>query len=302
MTALSSLAIEAPSLAFQYYQIIFAVILAIILVSIGLLVKRDEDHLTLTVSLVSAFSLIASTIMISIAQSNIKSIHWYEVQFPEHYKINYYALVALLFILLIGGFILTFYILYKVRDDSKKKKMTSILMTAILFVAIIASVSSSASVPEKETTYQYELSLGNLSEETSYVLYVPTIYNTRKKKMDAVFKDEDMQGEATIDHIDSSRGILLKINGTGPLELSFHYRGSEEDYELILNDEIIEDEPAYEQENFLLYYNSTSDQKPIIDLRYECSVPIRNTEFQMNGNLNEKGWQSVQGSYERSVS
>ncbi|MEF8874020.1 MAG: hypothetical protein V5A88_05040, partial [Candidatus Thermoplasmatota archaeon] len=239
MIVASSLAIEAPSFTFQYYQIIFAVILGILLIVLGIFfVSREEKIRAKTISLVSAFSLIASAIVLSIAQARLKSMYWYEVQFPDHYKSNYYALVTLLFILLIGGFILTCYILYKDQDDSKKKKITSILMTAILFVAIIASVSSSASVPEKETTYQYELSLGNISKETSYVLYVPTIYNAKEDKMGTVFKDEDVQGDATFKHIHSSRGTVLKINGTGPLELDFHYQGSEKDYELMLNDEI----------------------------------------------------------------
>lgn len=304
MIVTSSLAIEAPSSAFQYYQIIFGVVLAIILVGIGFLVDREEDHLTLPVSLVSAFSLVVSTIIISRAQSNIKSIHWYGVQFPDHYKINYYTLVTLLVISLIGGFILTCYILYKVQDDSKKKKMASILLTVILSVAIIASVSSSASVPNKETTYRYELSLEDISEETSYVLYVPTIYNTGEEKMNAVFKDEDVQGDATLDHIKSSKGIVLKINGTGSLELDFHYQGSKKNYELLINDEIKNEseKPLHGQEKFLLYHNSTSHQQPKIDLRYEKSVPIRNTEFQLNGTLDKNGWQYVQGFYGGSAS
>ncbi|MBS3816299.1 MAG: hypothetical protein KGY76_01905 [Candidatus Thermoplasmatota archaeon] len=295
--------ILAPSPMFQYYQFIFGSVLGLILIGIGLYQRRDEDDLNPLVSLVSAFSLVAATIILSNAQYHIKYIHWYEIQFPGHYKTNYYSLVTLLFISLIGGFILTCYILYNDLSDSKKKKMTSVLAVIILSIAIIASISSSAIVPEKQTTYRYDLSLENISEETSYVLYVPTIYNTREQKMDAVFKDKDVQGEANINHINSDNGIVLKINGTGPLGVDFHYQGSEEDYDLLMNDDLKNksEESSYESEKFLLYYNSTSDQQAKIDLQYERSIPTRHKEFQVNGELNETGWQSVRGFYGESV-
>ncbi len=294
------LAIKAPSLAFQYHQILFSVILGVVLVAAGIWFrKREGESLPFFVSLGSALSLITATIILSKAQAAIKQIYWYEIQFPTHYKINYYVLISLAIGLIIVGTLLTYYILYRVEDGSKRKKLSASMVIMILSIAITASIGSSMSVPEKETTFEYELSLENISEETSYVLYVPTIYNTRKDKTHVVLDAEEVK--ATLSHVNSTRGITLKINGTGPIDIDFYYQGSEKDYDLTMS-EMIENSSNLERERFLLYYNSSSAQRPDLDLRYERSVPIRNLEFQMSGSLNATGWQYVNASYGISVS
>lgn len=295
---LNPLDIAQLSYSFQLAQIFLALsfVIAAVVILLRNKIKAEEVTRSLDLSIMSCVLLTgAFTIGLMVwAQIVVKETYWYRIQFPKHFRINYYSNIALLFGLLIVVGALTYYLLRHVEDRGKKKKITSFLVAAILCTAVFGSFVSRSSIREEEYMNDYELSLENISEGTSYELYVPSIYDSDADKIDAVFSEDDMNGEASLSHIETSESVLLKINGTGPLELNFHYRGSASRYEILTTEWRYNRSSSYDGE-FLIFYNSSADCDPILDIHYEESSATHQKDLWIKDTIEEEGWQYVDG-------
>ncbi len=294
---LNPLDIAIPSRSFQLAQILLVGLLAATAAAIVFhyKVEAEGDTLSLDHTIISGVLLTGAltTVLMVLAQFAMKDAYWYWYG-GDHARMNYYSNIALLFGLLITGFVVTYYTIRRVEDRGKKKKMASILMVAILCTAATGSFVSWASVPEMKYTHDYDLSLENISEEASYELYVPSIYDRDADKMDVVFSKDDIEGEASLSHIDTEKGVLLKINGTGPLHLDFYHEGTSNRYELLRSDWRYNRSRSLNGE-FLIFYNSSSDHDPVLDIHYRDSSFVHRTDLWIEDSLKEEGWQYVNG-------
>jgi len=294
---LNPLDIARPSYSFQLAQFFLAGLLAATAVATVLHFKGKAENETLSLdhTIISGVLLAGAltTVLMVLAQFAMKDAYWYWYG-GAHTRMNYYSNIALLFGLLITGFVVTYYTIRRVEDSGKKKKMASILIVAILCTATTGSFVSWASVPEMKYTHDYDLSLENISEEASYELYVPSIYDRDADKMDVVFSEDDIEGEASLSHIDTEKGVLLKINGTGPLHLDFYHEGTSNLYELLRSDWRYNRSRSLNGE-FLIFYNSSSDHDPVLDIHYRDSSFIHDTDLWIEDSLKEEDWQYVNG-------
>ncbi|MFO7791908.1 MAG: hypothetical protein R6W73_02860 [Candidatus Saliniplasma sp.] len=294
---LTSLDIASPSYSFQLAQILLVGFLAATAVAIVFhyKVKAEGDTLSLDHTIISGILLTGAltTVLMVLAQFAMKDAYWYWYG-EDHARMNYYTNITLLLGLLITGFVFTYYIVQRVEDRVKKKKMASILVVAILCAAATGSFVSWASIQERKYTHEYELTLENIPEEASYELYVPSIYDRDVDKMDVVFSEDDMEGEASLSHIETEEGVLLKINGTGPLQLDFYHEGTSNRYELLSSDWRYNRSRSHNGE-FLIFYNSSSDCEPVLDIYYRDSTFYQSTELWIEDTLKEECWQYVNG-------
>lgn len=294
---LNPLDIATPSYSFQLAQILLAGLLAATAVATVFHFKREAegDTLSLDHTIISGVLLTGAftTVFMVRAQFAIKGTYWYWYG-EGHARTNYHSNITLLFVLLIICFVVTYYIIRYVKDKGKKKKMASILVVSILCTAAAGSFVSWANIQGEEYTHDYDLSLENISEEASYELYVPTIYDKDGDKMDVVFSEDDIEGDASLSHINTEEGILLKINGTGPLHLDFYHKGTSARYGLLMSAERGNRSRSYNCE-LLIFYSSSSDCEPVLDIHYRHSTFDSGTDLRIEDNLEKVDWHYVNG-------
>jgi len=290
--------IASTSYSFQIAQIVFTGLLvatAVVLI-LRYKVEAEDETLSLNHTIISGVLLTGAftTMVMVLAQFAMKDAYWYRLGSPEQFRTNYHFNIALLFGLLITGFVVTYYLIRYVEDKRKKKKMASILMVAILCTAATGSFVSWTNIQEREHTYDYDLTLENISEEASYELYVPTIYDKDEDKMNVVFSEDDIEGKASLSHIETDEGVLLRINGTGPLNLDFYHEETSNRYRLLNSDSRSNRSRSYRNE-LLIFYNSSSDCEPVLDILYTHSTFDYGTDLRIEDDLEKMGWHYVNG-------
>jgi len=166
----------------------------------------------------------------------------------------------------------------------------------ILLISFTGSYASRSNIPELERTFKYELSLENISEDTSYELFVPTIFERDEVEIDLVLHEQHLTGDASITHKNTTQVMLLKIDGTGPISIDFSYDSNTNRYELSKPEGRYNRSSKFNEE-YPIYFNCTFDCEPELYLYFKDYYVYYEVDFYVEDTLKKEGWQYVDGSH-----